>query len=528
MFGLNKKALIAVGLSALLVFCAIMGIIVIPNAVGRFRPLSDMPTHRETVSGNGGNAVMVGGYLFFTSGFVSNSAATLEFGQNEFNRVRGEGSIWRLRMPTGFVNYDNSHLEDWDIYGALAASEQQRRYGNALNHRVAENDLRLVVPKIAGWEQSAMWVFGSTLVYTSPNNQRDRHGQLRRNNIDFFRVDIDGRNHRRIYSTDSVSVMTGDFTVVSIDGAPILLVHDGRSLVSVDMRGRVTTISEEVIDAVLPHATGFTNNSNSSFANTFAGMMGYVFFTESADEDNISRGGTLLRRHKIGGGADATVTLRHDHSTYRLIELGNGNLIFEVTTAGVRRMYAVDEVNDDFSESGLHRFLLPHLLQQEEVDVFVSGERTARANFFYITPGAAGTLAIRERVNGFNARTIPNIDDFQAVIEITPSTIKYRSIDGAVRITDFQGRQVNTTPAQAINPVLGSRVTAFNVLNSEGLRSSRGSMFFYIREMHQQDGEGEETTTVGVLVDRDGVSHIIARLDYKFIPPAPQNPPQRD
>jgi len=540
MFGLNKKLLISIALVSVLVLSAVLGFIVIPDAVNRFRPPTDMPVNLGTVSGNGGNAVMVGGYLYFTSGFVSNASdETLTYKQNEYNKVRGEGSIWRVKMPSGTVSYDNSYLEDWDEISKLAIHDQLAQYGNAMNKRVEKDDLKLIVPKIAGWEKAALWIFGNNLIYTSPNNLLNNQGQLQRNHIDFFRTDLRGRNHTKIYTTKSPSVEYGDFTVASIDDKPYLLVHDEDKLVSIDMKGKVKTISTTVRDVIFPYVTSYYDgyeiqngelikiDSSANLENSYAGMMSYVYFTETPEEDDTKRG-SILSRYKIG--SPEPERLWHDASTqHRLMELANGNLIIQLHFAsGSPITYAVDEVHSDYSQSGLNRFRLEYELHEEEYEVYISGERTARNAFFYLTKGAGGTLTLVERHGSGWKRTleISGITNFMSIVEVTRSYILYEDSDGWVRKVNLDGVLLNT-PSMPQAPTGASRLSSFFVVDELGTQRPNKTMFFYIKEISQQDGEGYDTTTIAVLVDEDGVEHIIARLDDKFIPPPPENPPAR-
>jgi len=120
LFGMNKKIVISVLLVVVLFVGGLLGFVIIPNSVNKFKAATGNPTTHDSVSGNGGNAVMVGEYLYFVNGFKSNSTGSLNYKDNEYNKVKGEGAIYRVKMENGRPEYDNSYLDyldDWDEFG---------------------------------------------------------------------------------------------------------------------------------------------------------------------------------------------------------------------------------------------------------------------------------------------------------------------------------------------------------------------------------------------------------------------------
>jgi len=529
MFTRHKKLIISIALVVVLFVGGLLGFVIIPNAMNQFKAAASGPSAdaRQTVSGNGGNAVMVGDYLYFINGFVS--SASVSYKQNEHNKVKNEGAIYRIKMPKGFPEYDNSYLndyEDWENYSQYDRNHplQNPEYKDAMD-KVLHKDmgLRLIVPKIAGWEKSALYVFDNTLIYTSPNNQKDKHGQLQRDRTDFFRVNLKGGNHQKIYTTRTTGVTNDDFTTVHVDGKTYLLVRDGDRLVRVGMNGKSSTISSKAESSVFPIVTSYYKNHTDNLVNSFSGMMEYVFYTEKCETENCAQGENLFMRYHIATGKKDQ--LRHDNNTHTMLALGNGALMFETTLQDQdhKNMYAIDDVAASFDLSHLNSHYKTNMPLQPEERLFLSGERAS--SFSYITQAGA-TLRVYDRSQGptyINPREIA--DDVAEIIQVARANILYKTLGGTLKCIDYSGKMTQT---QAPAPSTSSgRVTAFRVLNEAG-EAREGYMFFYIKTMHCLDDDHDHShnhdhLTVGFVVDLMGNEHILARLDEKFI-----NLPEKD
>ena len=314
---MNKKALITICFAAV-IFLSGLGYVVISNILNAFQPVS-MPEFRQTVSGNGGQAVIVGdhrgAYIYFIGNFVE--TASIEHRQNEYNRVT-HGAIFRARLNGGAA-------------GSLTHDDAQR----ALEGGFAPTQLankELVVPKIAGHERSALFVFDRHLIYTSPNNTRDRYGRLQTERLDFFRVDLDGRNHRLIYTAESPNVRLEDFTVTSHNGEIFLLIMDGSNLrrVRVSDRdfGQVTLISHRAETFAFPIVTAYSTGEH-SLTQSFSGIMRFVYFTENQGRNDISRHGpgNVVKRFDILHGT-TTELMRGGEYRVSILSLSNRRLMY--------------------------------------------------------------------------------------------------------------------------------------------------------------------------------------------------------
>ncbi|MBO4823074.1 MAG: hypothetical protein J5580_00670 [Clostridia bacterium] len=323
-------------LITLAVVVALGGVIwaIVANITPKFRSGITAVPSASQVSGNGTAAVMVDNYLYFVGGKVTTS--TIKYGDNEYyaNAQMPDAGIYRVQIgdhgqPSVTYTYDNTDTNEKGEKVVLQEGDAKyntKVVGISDWEKIGQkhNGIEAVVPKIAGHDQTAMWVFGKYLIYTSPHNRLDNRGNLMTGYLDFFRVDLDGKNHTLIYTTDSTALTTKDFTVWSDADANIyLLVADqtteNESTVTTIKKINVKTQKTNIIDTkvsnvVLPRATQYKNDSaNENLAKVYGGVMANVFYTKASE--NNSNENIMYRCAIVDGeptvvasGADTTFT----------------------------------------------------------------------------------------------------------------------------------------------------------------------------------------------------------------------------
>ena len=556
-----------------IVFSGGLSAILINAAAGAFRPVSTVPHTTLSVSGNGGNAVAVGNYLYFIGNFVPINEIT--YRQNEYNRVvvnerQHYGGIYRIPLGgdrgaqgmdprwsnwidefggqgTARPIYDNNHLEmpHDDI------NMNWEHNGNEWNTRIVGKEL--IVPKIAGFENSAIWVFGNHLVYTSPHNRLNRFGQLQTGRLDFFRVDLDGRNHRLLFTTETAGLPRENFTVAWANdangvGQSHLLMNDGGRLVHVGVSanpGRVTEIAQSVTSFALPMVTSYSVNTQQPNKG-FGGLMNYVYWTENRPEEDAEKGirGNLMKRFSLSRLQEDAPLGNDPGRNYRIQSLSGGLLFFEIDNVLMIAGRGANEDNRDLFTAG-------SVFQNfRALDLFQAGERffaPTEFNTRQVVFSQSGTRILRYTWLS-NPVTIPNdrnpgqnrlafdsviAEGVDEIIAVTPNQIIYRAGTEVVTI-DHAGNRVGNRNSETgdidrifmSNREEASRVTHFRALP----HSQNEEFFFYIRtltstevgeETTGEDGEitegARETKTVAVMVDRDGRSWILAVLEDEFI-----------
>ena len=408
----------------------------VANAAAAFKPpswgnLALSQEDRETVSGNGGPAVMVGNWLYFVGNHVDTS--TIRFRENEHNKVE-YGAIYRV-----FI----------DPKVGMPLYEDEDKWRDTLDytrHRLDEKQFHLVVPKVAGFDQAALWIFGDHLIYTSPNNERNKMGQLQLGKIDFYRVNLDGRNHRRIYTTSNEMVTTNDFTVGSFLGNVYVLIKDGDMLrrVSVNRNpGSVVTVSDRVQNLVaLPIVTSYGQIANNSLSKSYEGIMEHVYYTETLSEDEQKLGLQGNRIYQYNVRLDKKTDAHIPHRNIEVLALSNGRLMYTITHVNgdrhglYRTTEPIQNQNGAFKVESMDTFnLLPGARFHSSETVHLPTEITL-TDFWFVTLEGGRMHIYEEGKLNTNYITIQGVS---RIINITSSTIHYLDSAGVVRSVRDKG-----------------------------------------------------------------------------------------
>jgi len=552
----NRKVWITAALVAV-VFMVGMTWLVIQNQRNAFRPANWVglsAQDRQTVSGNGGPAVMVGNWLYFVGNYVD--ASTLRHRQNEHNRVT-YGAIYRVYIDPregGPLQVDAERARtDPDFIPHLLDNVRQRHPVTNQYYR----PFQLIVPKVAGFDQAALWVFDRYLIYTSPNNNRDRLGQLQLDRIDFFRVDLDGRNHQRIFTTSNEMLTTDNFTVASNGTRTFLLVHDGDNLrrIRVDGRnaGSVTTISRNVQTVAMPVVTSFHREHNDAgqiecrrfdVIESFRGVMSHVYFTEPFSEEDQRLGlrGNRVFQYNIWNGT--TVEIRMYNHRVDMLALANGSLVYTARVEGGNSLglFMTENIITDTSFAPFDithigdvdnqfRLLAPYLFQPEEVQGGVhlptvvtrtiDDERAGgmRLPFRFVTI-ADQTMFIYERGS---QEPIAIVENVGSIITITGSVVHFLSSAGDTRAVNLNNG-IEIQGMTSIRPEINVRPW---VIAGRNVPAEQLAWHFHIGtftagapSVGEEDEEIRgDTTTMAMLNDLTNSNHrqfILGRLDHRF------------
>jgi len=340
-----------IALIALTVVLAVSGVIwaVVSNFETKFKSNIISIPSAIYVSGNGTASVMVDDYLYFVGDSIATSE--IKYGDNEYfaNEKIQDSGIYRVKIenskPVLDYVYDNTIEDEGEEIELNPGDEGYNTKVVGVNDwdSIGEKDngIEAVVPKIAGHDQSAMWVFGNNLIYVTPHNRYDKRGILLSNYLDFFRVDLDGKDHTLIYTTETADLTTENFTVWADSTDEIcLLVHEteNKEIVKVNVQNKqVTVLADEVVDVVFPKATQYCRDKvNENLDKVYGGVMGYVYYTKTHTDTN--KKGNLLYRRAIKSGESELIAEQNgddEIATFKPLSVtplqnGNAQFVFSV------------------------------------------------------------------------------------------------------------------------------------------------------------------------------------------------------
>lgn len=260
------------------------------------------------VTGQGGSSVRYGNYVYFingTRGFEDSDGTNNLFGEVV------KGGVYRAELKgTGTDKGDGKYatfVTDASATGAkdLFVTE------SATDYKGDKTDLvktELIVPKTvgtSGYGKGGIFILGDAIYYATPNNLKDKQGNVQYTKTDFFRMSLDGRNTKKLYTTESES-SSSPYTFMVKDGFTYLVVLDGTNLVSIkiDMKsGKVEDtlrLAEDVTSAVLPvkpvYYDGISENT----------IYDFIYFERAAKDTDVTQSGDVLEFVRPDGTSDGS------------------------------------------------------------------------------------------------------------------------------------------------------------------------------------------------------------------------------
>lgn len=362
---------------------------------------------------NGGTAVQLGKYVYFINGIKP--IDDTEGANNVWGKVQ-KGGIYRIEMIDGvdknvtdaygtyktFVNSEAAEgkfidSEDYTGFKMITVKDYE-------DEDTAFVKSELVVPKLVtggGYKDGGLFIIDGWMYYCSPNNQKDKKGEIQYNLTDFFRTRVDGSGTQRIYTTKTPS-STISYGYYYIDKTTYLCVFEDTTITSVEMTGgrvkNAKIIAEDVTGALFPKK----DVSYSGMAD--GGNMDYIYYTRAATKDDKEQTGNVVVRMRPSGDTAKRVILFNGGSNISLHSMKDGILFYTETQVSATKLYACDlagflESFDDPAEAARESVfveVISSTASLSEINVFVEWTG-AHPSFYAIAVRGARTVRIDAR-----------------------------------------------------------------------------------------------------------------------------------
>lgn len=253
-----------------------------------------------TVKSQGGNAVQYGNYIYFING---TAGYTDEEGDaNIWNSVV-KGALYRAELKGAksgkefVIDTDNAISSVTGEYVEFVTTQGVDYDDNSID----VVNVQKIAPKIigtSGYSSGGIFIYDNFVYYATPNNRKNKAGDVQYNKTDFFRTSLDGKTTQRVFTTEADS-SASPYAFYKQDGKVYLVVLDGTTLKSIVMNDRkvedTLTIAEDVTSAYLPIKSEYDSEDKSVSAED------YVYFAREVDSDDIQRSGTVLEFMRPNG-----------------------------------------------------------------------------------------------------------------------------------------------------------------------------------------------------------------------------------
>lgn len=279
------------------------------------------PGKTDAVVGNGSFAVTKGDYLYFTNGFMSLSDITLSNRNNKFVK----GALYVTKLVDGELQVD----ED----GVL-------------------NNYEIITTKIAGYENSQLYIFGDYLYFVTPNTDKTITGGLDTGIAVFCRIKLDKSSDLQRVTATKGEDSGYQFEFYHKDSVTYLLIFEDSKLYRVECGkkiGKKTLVAENVASVAMPKRDNYAEQAK---------LYDKIYFTASLTEDEAKEhsGGNKICAYNIAENKISS-PLRIGNATYSVINVVNNFLYFtytdsEITTAYLYRV-ELDKIASDATPTQL-------------------------------------------------------------------------------------------------------------------------------------------------------------------------------
>lgn len=255
--------------------------------------LSGGPNLKDTVYGNGGNAVVKGNYLYFSNAFVDYEK--ISQGQNEYN--------------------ENNSLKIYGIYRTKIASNGAVALDEDGNPKGAE----LLVPLASGFKNSSLYICGKYLYYTTVYTEYESGGNSSATTgfLNFERVDLNGENRMTLTEKGDFKVDC-QYSINYVNGTVYITVLSGNKVTVIKSKNGDTNkyqIASSVEDMCVATQSKIIYNSTEADVNKF------VYYTKNNNGEY-----SLYRKPLNGGEEESLITVSSEE--IKLEQIKNGRVYY--------------------------------------------------------------------------------------------------------------------------------------------------------------------------------------------------------
>ena len=402
-----SKTILKIGLA----FAMILVVTLCFSACGGLGRFNDNPDANAVVYGNGGLAVQKGEYLYFVNGYIN----TADVGETNNYGDIDQSAIYRVKLTGGKVVETNV---EYDEDGNLKVDKTQ-----------AINDVDIIVPKVAGFEYSDLYIFGDYLYYTTPNNKKDNSGNILTSQLQYYRTKIDrSGSNELLYETVSQNSEVS-LSMYQIGDTVYQIILDGETLVVNTINGSNvtrTTVSEHAHSASSPVYA----NSNS----VINSIDNYIYFTEPFENENTT--GAVLKAYNLQT-KETTTIFSNENVTYEIINT-NGNYLYYLKTDANppvmnTKIYTMNSSFNEISTPVSDQFVGS---DADITEYYLAGSNQGRAIIY-----TDGTNTYFKRATDNVGITVLTSDVISEIVKVVDNYMYYISDSNLYRIDYTQSGQ---------------------------------------------------------------------------------------
>lgn len=311
------------------------------------------------VHSQGGMAVQYGNYVYFINGY--GGYEDTDANQNLWPNVV-KGGLYRAELYTDPADKTTGKVGNEFVTSqnpsAVATGLEFVVDGTATDYagnRVDNVAVQSIAPKrigTSGYKDGGIFIYDEWVYFATPNNEKNKSGNVQYSKTDFFRARLDGSEVKKIYTTESDSA-DAPYAFYKYGGSVYLVAQDGTDLVSVKIDkkiGKKVTIAQNVTKVILPYSDTYYAGMNENTLDHF------VYVLRAVTDEDYQKTGNVIEIMRPDGKQGA-VYHSQGNTSDSLEAVRDGMLFFRTTNASGKTIIRYDNLhdffmNDSYGDSG--------------------------------------------------------------------------------------------------------------------------------------------------------------------------------
>lgn len=316
------------------------------------------------VTSQGGSAVAYGNYVYFING------------TRGYEDTEGKSNVWDEALKGGLFRAE--------LKGEKAAGEPYSNFipaaeqGEALGfvytdgHDPLDEEIKVVTTnKIAaktvgttGYADGGIFIYDNYVFFASPNNQKDRKGNVQTTLTDFFMMPLSGGSPKKIYTTaEGVDTSSSAYAFYKYGNKVYLVVNEGGTIVSIGIseKGKVDdTVKFEV------NATGVYFPVRDTYYKGIGTdtLEDFIYFVRAATDDDETNTGSVIEMMRPDGSENIKISMRGRTETIEAVR--DGVLFYRTTDSAGNTKIAYTSLHNILMSGDEDEFFSPTYKEAQE------------------------------------------------------------------------------------------------------------------------------------------------------------------
>ncbi len=274
------------------------------------------------VTSQGGNAVGYGNYVYFING------------TRGYDDTDGNANVWGSVVKGALYRAELNGAKNDGTPASFSPTPDSEaiefKYSNGTDYfdaPVKNVNVTSIAPKTigtSGYNNGGLFIYDNYAYFASPNNSKDKMGNVQTTRTDFFMMPLSGGKPTRIYTTtEGVDTSSAAYAFYKYGGKVYLVVNEGSSIISVGIN-----VAKEKTDDPVSFNVGATSVYFPVRDEYYSGIStdtpeDFIYFVRAVDDDKDKlKTGTVIEAMRPDGSENFQVSMNGNTETIEAVRDG--------------------------------------------------------------------------------------------------------------------------------------------------------------------------------------------------------------